>query len=72
MRFNICPKPGRCEYDSFRRTGEHICGRVRCPYADAVRENIKKRIAALKRKDEMTLGEACEYATLRRQLAEME
>ena len=28
----LCPYPTACEYDAFRRTGEHTCGRVKCPY----------------------------------------
>ena len=28
-----CPYPGTCEFDDFRRSGNHLCLRVACPYA---------------------------------------
>lgn len=30
---NPCPYPGTCEFDDFRRSGNHLCMRVVCPYA---------------------------------------
>lgn len=35
-----CPFPGTCEFDDFRRSGNHLCLRVVCPYTlcpDALR-----------------------------------
>ena len=30
---NPCPYPGTCEFDDFRRSGNHLCMRVVCPYS---------------------------------------
>lgn len=38
-----CPYPGTCEFDDFRRSGNHFCMRVTCPYALTVRALLEGR-----------------------------
>lgn len=32
-----CPYPGTCEFDDYRRSGNHLCMRVSCPYSLSAR-----------------------------------
>lgn len=44
----LCPDPGTCEFDDFRRTGNHFCMRIKCPYSLSVRALLEGRVAYLK------------------------
>ena len=51
----LCPYPTTCEYDAFRRTGEHTCGRVKCPFIANTLEILDgqiKRLAAVANRTE--------------------
>ena len=48
---NTCPYPGTCEFDDFRRSGNHLCMRVVCPYSlhpDALLRAHERYVESLK------------------------
>lgn len=43
----LCPYPTTCEYDTYRRTGEHTCGHVKCPFIANTLEIVDSQIKKL-------------------------
>ena len=57
-----CPYPTVCEYDDYRRSGNHICMRGICPHRDAAKKKLKSRIAYLTSLQKPTPSDLSEIA----------
>ena len=44
----FCPYPTTCEWDAYRRTGSHVCARVRCPYHLQAQKILEREVHRLK------------------------
>lgn len=49
--YRPCPRPSGCVWDTYARTGEHLCMLVVCPYALCTTRLTERREAYL-REDE--------------------
>lgn len=57
MGSTVCPYPGTCEYDDFKRLGGHYCARGKCPYELQIRKMLLAEIRRLEALEEPTLGD---------------
>ena len=67
----LCPCPTACEYDAFRRTGEHTCGRVKCPYRIHTRRILAGQIKQLAALESRTERQEAYLDRLKAQYAEL-
>lgn len=65
---NICPYPGECEFDDFKRTEHHFCSRVICPYAASVRGFLEDKVSFLASIENPTQREIDDLVRYRRLL----
>lgn len=63
----MCPYPTTCEFDDYRRTGEHVCARVSCPYHIHARRMIAQKIKRLEGLDERTLRQEDKLEALKKE-----
>ena len=62
----ICPRPTRCEWDAYPKTGIHLCLRVVCPYRWMTRAILRRRIDRLERCKHRTVQQERELGEARR------
>lgn len=57
--YRPCPRPSGCVWDTYARTGEHLCMLVVCPYALGTTRLTERREAYLReaRKNERSNSE---------------
>ena len=46
--YRLCPRPSGCVWDTYARTGEHLCMLAVCPYALCVERMTERRKAYLR------------------------
>ena len=47
--YRPCPRPSGCVWDTYARTGEHLCMLVVCPYALGTTRLTERREAYLRK-----------------------
>lgn len=67
----LCPYPTACEYDAFRRTGEHTCGHVKCPFIANTLEILDGQIKKLAAVESRTERQEAHLEKLKAQYAEL-
>lgn len=64
----LCPYPGKCEYDDFRRVGVHYCAHARYMYPEEVKAQLKAKIKGLTDLKTLTPKQATQLKTYRKWL----
>lgn len=66
----LCPLPGKCIHDDFKKTGIHFCTAPRCPHARLVRMALGEQIQEICRKEQRTESDERRLERLKREYAD--
>lgn len=56
--YRPCPRSSGCVWDTYARTGEHLCMLVVCPYALCVERMTERREACLRDAEKKERGDS--------------